>query len=197
MDWIEMRFAEVIANLAECANETGNLTEAKNMIRLLRQRAGIIIGANDYGLGLATNMVAMRSLILNERQIEFAMEGGMRYHDLRRTRNLHLITARQAYKVTPKLPYTAGNLPNPVVAGRIYMDVANAQGFKPRDTANLNNLSVYTAIFNAPVITTLEGANVISIPNTYYVYPLPNLFSQTPGIAQTIGWSGGTFDPYQ
>ncbi|WP_462251206.1 RagB/SusD family nutrient uptake outer membrane protein [Ferruginibacter sp.] len=197
MDWIEMRFAEVIANLAECANETGNLTEAKDMIRRLRQRAGIIAGANDYGLGLATNMAAMRTLILNERQVEFAMEGGMRYHDLRRTRNLHLITARQAYKVTPKLPYTAGNLPNPIVVGRIYLDVANALGFKPRDTANLNNPSVYAAMFNAPAITTLEGSNVISIPNTYYAYPLPNLFSQTPGIAQTIGWSGGTFDPYQ
>jgi starch-binding outer membrane protein, SusD/RagB family len=198
MDWIEMRFAEVIANLAECANETGNLTEAKDMIRRLRQRAGIIAGANDYGLGLATDKVSMRSLILNERQVEFAMEGGMRYHDLRRTRNLHLITARQAYKVTPKLPYTAGNIPGGgPVAGRIYLDVANALGFKPRDTANLNNSLVYTAMFNAPAITTLEGANVISIPNICYVYPLPNIFVQTPGIEQTIGWSGGTFDPYQ
>ncbi|MBL7742187.1 MAG: RagB/SusD family nutrient uptake outer membrane protein [Chitinophagaceae bacterium] len=193
MDWIEMRFAEVILNLAECANETGNLTEAKDMVRLIRQRAGIVAGAYDYGLSIATDAAQMRSLILNERQIEFAMEG-MRYFDLRRTRNLGLITARQSYKVAPKPPYYAGT---GTVAGRIYLDMVNASGFKPRDTANLNNLSVYTAMFNTPVIASLEGSNVINIPDKYYVYPLPNLFTQTPVIQQTIGWSGGTFDPYQ
>ncbi len=197
MDWIEMRFAEVIANLAECANETGNLAEAKNMIRLLRVRAGIVAGTgtNDYGLVVATNQAQMRSLILNERQVEFAMEGGMRYQDLRRTRNLNLITARQAYKVIPKLPYSAGT---GVVAGRIYLDMINAQGNKNRDTANLNNLSVYTSIFTTPVVpSTLEGSNTINIPSKYYVYPLPTLFTQTPGIEQTNGWAGGSFDPYQ
>jgi hypothetical protein len=196
MEWIGLKC--VLQNLAECANETGNLAEAKDMIRLLRIRAGIIVGANDYGLALATDKAGMRSLILNERQIEFAMEGGMRYHDLRRTRNLNLITARQSYKVAAKLPYTAGLIPSGgPVAGRIYLDIANAQGFKPRDTANLNNPSVYAAIFNPPTITSLEGANVINIPASYYVYPLPNLFTQVPGIQQTIGWAGGTFDPYQ
>jgi starch-binding outer membrane protein, SusD/RagB family len=198
MDFIEMRFAEVMANLAECAIETGNITEAKDMIRKLRVRAGIVAGTQDYGLALATTQAQMRTLILNERQIEFAFEGGMRHNDLRRTRNLHLITARQAYKLTPKLPYVAGNAPNPVVAGRIYLDVNNAQGFKPRDTANLNNPSVYSSIFTLPVVpTTLEGSNVLSFPTKYYVYALPNLLSQSPGIAQTNGWAGGNFDPFQ
>ena len=75
MDWIEMRFAEAIMNLAECANETGRLTEAKDMVRLIRQRAGIVAGTFDYGLSIATDAASMRSLILNERMIEFAMEG--------------------------------------------------------------------------------------------------------------------------
>jgi len=48
MDWIEMRFAEVILNLAECANETGRLAESKDMVRKIRQRAGITAGAFDY-----------------------------------------------------------------------------------------------------------------------------------------------------
>jgi starch-binding outer membrane protein, SusD/RagB family len=197
MDWIEMRFAEVILNLAECANETGNLTEAKNMVRLIRQRAGIVAGSFDYGLSVATDVVSMRSLILNERQVEFAMEG-MRNFDLRRTRNLNLITNRLSYKVAPKLPYTAGAIPSGgPVAGRIYLDVLNATGFKPRDTANLN-LSVYTSMFVLPVVTvSLEGSSAISLPDKYYVYPLPTLFTQTPVIRQTIGWAGGTFDPYQ
>ncbi len=194
MDWIEMRFAEVILNLADCANETGNLTEAKNMVRLVRQRAGIVAGAYDYGLSVATNIVTMRSLILNERQVEFAMEGARNF-DLRRTRNLGLITPRLSYKVAVKSPYAAGT---GTTAGITYLDKLNAQGFKPRDTANLNNISVYTSMFVTPGATaSLEGANVINLPAKYYVYPLPTLFTQTPVIEQTIGWAGGTFDPYQ
>jgi starch-binding outer membrane protein, SusD/RagB family len=194
MDWIEMRFAEVILNLADCANETGNLTEAKDMVRLIRQRAGIVAGAYDYGMSVATTTAQMRTLILNERQVEFAMEG-MRNFDLRRTRNLGLITPRLSYKVAVKAPYAAGT---GTTAGITYLDKLNAQGFKPRDTANLNNLSVYTSMFVVPGATaSLEGSNTINLPDKYYVYPLPTLFTQTPVIQQTNGWAGGTFDPYQ
>lgn len=194
MDWIEMRFAEVVLNLAECANETGRMTEAKDRVRQIRQRAGIVAGSFDYGLDVATDIPSMRSLILNERQVEFALEG-KRYYDLRRTRNLNLISARQSFKMAPKPPYYAGT---GSVAGRIYLDMADAAGTKPRDTANLNNKSVYTAIFNTPVIASLEGSNVIDIPEKYYFYALPNFFNQnTFVIEQTIGWANGTFDPLQ
>lgn len=194
MDWIEMRFAEVILNLAECANEVGNLTEAKDMVRLIRQRAGIIQGTANFGLDVATDVVSMRALLLRERQVEFALEG-MRNFDLRRTRNLGLITNRLAYRIAPKPPYYAGT---GTVAGRIYLDQPDAFGVRPRDTANLNNLSVYTSIFNVPPTpTSLEGANVISLPDRYYAYPLPNQFMNIPVIQQTIGWAGGTFNPFE
>ena len=194
MDWIEMRFAEVILNLAECANETGRLVEAKDMVRSIRTRAGIAAGSFDYGMDAATDQTAMRSLILNERQVEFAMEG-KRYWDLRRTRNLNLISARQSYKLAPKPPYYAGT---GSVSGRIYLDLANAAGTKPRDTADLNNPLTYSAMFAAPAIASLEGSNVINIPSNYYFYPLPNFFSQnTFVIQQTAGWINGTFDPLQ
>jgi hypothetical protein len=197
MDWIEMRFAEVILNLAECANETGNLTEAKNMVRLIRQRAGITAGAFDYGLIFATDIPSMRSLILNERQVEFAMEG-MRNFDLRRTRNLGLITPRLSYKVAVKPPYYAGLTRTGALPTDIFLDKPDAFGVKPRDTANLNNPAVYTKIFVTPGVTaSLEGINAISLPDKYYVYPLPTLFTQIPVIRQTNGWAGGTFDPYQ
>lgn len=194
MDWIEMRFAEVVLNLAECANETGRLTEAKDMVRRIRQRAGIVAGSFDYGLSVATDAASMRTLILNERMVEFAMEG-KRTFDLRRTRNLNLITARQSLKFAPKSPYFAGTGTTP---GRIYLDMPNAQGIKPRDTANLNNPSVQAAIFGAPTIASIEGSNVISIPAKYYFYALPNFFSQNSFvIQQTAGWINGTFDPLQ
>jgi starch-binding outer membrane protein, SusD/RagB family len=196
MDWIEMRFAEVVLDLAECANETGRLTEAKDAVRQIRVRAGIIAGTQDYGLALATDMATMRSLILNERMVEFSMEG-KRYWDLRRTRNLGLISARQSYKLAPKSPYVAG-IPTTIDPTKIYIDLANTAGTRPRDTANLNNKLVYTAIYTTPgAIASLEGSNIISIPAKYYFYPLPNFFSQSFFLEQTAGWINGTFDPLQ
>lgn len=193
MDWVEFRFAELVMNLAECANETNRLTEAKNMVRAIRMRAGIQQGTFDYGLDVATDAASMRTLILNERQVEFAMEG-KRYWDLRRTRNLGLITTRQSLKVTPKPPYYAGT---GTTAGRIYLDKADAFGVKPRDTANLNNPAVYTSMFTV-TIASIEGSNVISLPEKYYFYPIPNFFNQASYVmAQTNGWAGGTFDPLQ
>lgn len=197
MDWIEMRFAEVIMNLAECANETGRLTEAKDQVRRIRQRAGIVAGSFDYGLDVATDMTSMRSLILNERMVEFALEG-KRNFDLRRTRNLHLISARQSLKFGAKAPYYPGLTRTGALPTDIFLDKPNALGVKPRDTANLNNPSVQAAIFNAATIATIEGSNVISIPAKYYFYPLPNFFSQQSFvIEQTQGWINGTFDPLQ
>jgi starch-binding outer membrane protein, SusD/RagB family len=195
MDWIEMRFAEVIMNLAECANETGRLAEAKNMVRLIRQRAGIVVGTQDYGLNLATTATQLRDLIMNERMVEFAMEG-KRAFDLRRTRRLHLLTGtiRQGIKWTPKLPYVAGTGTD---ATKIYLDRIYPAGFKPRDTANLNNPAVYAAMFT-PSLVNLDATQPISIPTTYYFYPLPNFFRQSSFVLeQTIGWPGGTFDPLQ
>lgn len=193
MDWIEMRFAEVVMNLAECANETGRMTESKDMVRKIRQRAGIVAGSFDYGLGVASTQAEMRTLILNERRVEFAMEG-KRHADLRRTRNYGMITARQSYKATPKAPYYAGT---GTVAGRIYLDKADALGLRPRDTANLNNPAVFAAMFTQTAAS-LEGSNVISIPDRYYFYALPNFFNQASyTMAQTLGWTGGTFDPLQ
>ena len=93
--------------MAECANETGRLAEAKDNVRRIRQRAGIVAGSFDYGLDVATDAASMRSLILNERMIEFAMEG-KRYWDLRRTRNYGLISARLSYKLSAKPPYYPG-----------------------------------------------------------------------------------------
>ena len=135
----------------------------------------------------------MSDMILKERQVEFEMEG-KRYWDLRRTRNLYLLSTRQSLKCVPKPPYYAGT---GTTAGRIYLDKADAFGVKPRDTANLNNPAVYAAMFTV-TIASLEGSNVISMPERYYFYPLPNIFNQASYVmAQTNGWAGGTFDPLQ
>src|SRR5690606_40791399 len=89
-----MRLAEVILNYAESASEACELTTKKEMIRLIRKRAGIEQGMNDYGLGSVNSVESMRSLLLNERMVEFAFEN-KRNSDLRRTRNWHLLSGEQ------------------------------------------------------------------------------------------------------
>jgi hypothetical protein len=199
IDWIEMRFAEVILNLAECANETDNLTEAKDMVKLIRQRAGIVAGSANYGLDIATDKPSMRTLLLNERQIEFALEG-MRYFDLRRTRNLGLITARQSHIATAKPPYYPGTTRSGALPTDIFLDKADAQGVKPRDTITLNNKFIYSKVFNVIPVNmpvSIESGGTINIPDKYYAYALPSSFLQVPAIQQTIGWSGGSFNPFE
>lgn len=195
MDWIEMRFAEVLLNLAECANATSRTAEAQTLIIKLRARAGIVAGSYNYGLALATTQAQLADLILNERQIEFAMEG-KRYDDLRRTRKFETLTGtvRQGYRWTVKAPYTLGAGTDPT---KIYLEVNNALGFKPRDTANLNNLSVLNAMFTTSVYS-LDTSTPINFPTNYYFYPLPLGFrTSSILIEQTNGWPGGTFDPLQ
>lgn len=51
MDWIEMRYAEVLLNLAECAAEVGNKSdEVYTILKDIRKRAGITANADRlYG----------------------------------------------------------------------------------------------------------------------------------------------------
>lgn len=84
-DFIEMRFAEVVLNLAECAIGVNKLDEGKTLIRSIRVRAGILpgLGGNDYGLSNVTTRDQHFAAVLNERKIEFAYEN-KRFYDLRR-----------------------------------------------------------------------------------------------------------------
>ncbi|WP_158992715.1 RagB/SusD family nutrient uptake outer membrane protein [Mucilaginibacter sp. L196] len=201
MDWIEMRFAEVLLNYAECANAIGNLAECKGLVALLRARAGIAAGSNNYGLNAVTSQAQMTSFLLTEREIEFAMEG-KRTDDLRRTRTFDKLTGTQrlAFRWNVNLPYVAGAVPTSgAVAGRTYIDVYDASGGRVCDTINVNNKAEYERFFSTTT-QSIEPATtpVINYPTTYYFYPLPQNFIATSSvIQQTVGWPGGTFDPLQ
>ncbi|MGC4235778.1 MAG: RagB/SusD family nutrient uptake outer membrane protein [Niabella sp.] len=186
MDWIELRFAEVMLNYAEAANEIGNMEVAKDMVRKIRQRGGIIAGANDYGLALATTQAQMRDLILNERMVEFAFEG-KRTEDLRRTRRYHLlngplyglqVTLKQAdYKAVLE------TVTNPVT-GATY-----------RDGLDMNNRDTVNKYFQYVYVVPSGNGGFSVLPESYF-YSLSNFFIQSsPLLEQTIGWDGGLFDP--
>jgi hypothetical protein len=82
-DFMEMRFAEVVLNLAESAIGINKLAEGKTLIESIRIRAGITNGDGHYGLASVSTRDQHFAAVLNERKIEFAYEG-KRFYDLRR-----------------------------------------------------------------------------------------------------------------
>lgn len=184
LDWIEMRYAEVILNYAECANEMGELALAKSLVKEIRIRAGIIQGTRNYGLDLATSKPEMRDLIMDERMVEFAFEG-KRFHDLRRTRTLHLLKGNINLIVwetkTPAL--------------KTFLETVNSMGVRNRDTVNVNNKDTFNKFFTTSSAI-VSGTGAFTIPDYYYFFGLPSTFmNSSPLLDQTMGWDGGTFDP--
>lgn len=88
-DWIEIRFAEVLMNMGEAANEIGKSSEALQVLYDIRKRAGIQSTDGKYGI-TATNQTEIREAYINERYIEFAYEG-KRWNDLRRWKRFDIL----------------------------------------------------------------------------------------------------------
>jgi hypothetical protein len=184
-DWIEMRLAEVILNLAECAAATNRITEAQNLVILLRKRAGITAGTNNmYGIDPAATPAQMMDLIMNERRIEFAFEG-KRYDDLRRTKRWTALngTVRNGLRINVKSPYTVAIL-----------EAKDANGVALRDKLDLSGVD-YTNYFTTTEFS-LDTQFPINFLSNYYFYGMPlSALQSNTAIQQTIGWPGGTFDP--
>jgi len=82
MPWMEIRYTEVLLNLAEAACGAGEMSEAVSILQRLRHRVGY---TGDCGLAsnLNSDQAACMSAVLYERQIELAFEG-KRFDDMRR-----------------------------------------------------------------------------------------------------------------
>ncbi|MCX2476657.1 RagB/SusD family nutrient uptake outer membrane protein [Pedobacter sp. MC2016-05] len=183
LDWVELRFAEVILNYAECANEIGNIQEAKDLVKLVRIRAGIQPGTKNYGLDLATSKDLMRDLILNERMVEFSFEG-KRSFDLRRTRRYHLLSGNmQTIQWTVKS-----------TALKTELEAVGTNGIRFRESINVNDRTTFDKYFSTSNVNL--GATGFGVLDTYYFFAFPSTFmNSSPLLDQTIGWDGGTFDP--
>ncbi|SDM09500.1 Starch-binding associating with outer membrane [Catalinimonas alkaloidigena] len=179
MDWIEIRFAEVMMNFAEAANEVGQGEEALTQLKRLRERAGIEPGADgNYGLAAGMSRDELFEIIVQERQVEFAFEA-KRYWDLRRWRMFDRLngTRRKGLRTTLK------------------SGITRSQFEAIRDTVDLDNN--YTLYFEDQEYN-LDTQQEIAIPDSYYFDPIsPSDIQKNPELEQTIGWDGGTFDPLQ
>lgn len=201
--WIEMRYAELLLNLAEAANEIGKGSEALTHLMAIRQRAGLDNSNARYGLdaGIEGNKVAMRDAILTERFIELAFEN-KRPVDMRRRRLFNAFngTERQGYFITKTAAFDALTPSTQLLSDRIALE-----GLVLGGTVNLNTPTVYQTYFTTQTYSVEEGSiapgqtgTKINYLSNYYFFDIPqNILSRNPKLTQTNGWPGGTFDPLQ
>ena len=177
-DWIEIRFAEVMLNLAEAAAEIGKLDESYDMLKQIRERAGITPGADGmYGLAVGMDQTQMISAIILERKIELAYEG-KRYWDLRR---------RKLFATELNGTKRHGLLPELVVSTAEFDEV--------KDEFEMD--SDYQTYFKDRVVI-LDQRFDIDFRDNYYFYAIPNRHLESNSkLEQTQGWDNGTFDPYE
>ena len=179
-DWIEIRFAEVLMNYAECAAELGNNDEAYAVLKQIRARAGILAGDNGmYGLKAGLSNDGMTRAIMLERQIEFAFEG-KRLWDLRRRRMLQELNGVRREGRLPALKMTEDE-------------------FAPYKNLETDFENEYDRYFTDVIeIAGEDKVYPLNYPENYYFYPVHSEDLTTNSkLEQTKGWDNGTFDPLE
>lgn len=225
-DVMEMRFAEVVLNLAESAIGAGHLAEGLEGIKAIRERAGVENLDGNYGV-TATGRDELFAAVLNERKIEFAYEG-KRFWDLRRwmlfDQNSPTVsrlglqeqalngTRRTGYYFLVKNQdgsYYVGEQ-DPMIAGDSNAPVIdrNPENYP----AGIDNYEeyldyLYDNYFEITVKDDLDRTNAtptwqFTWYDEYYFFGLnEDILSGSPYLEQTQGWDGingmGTFDPLQ
>ena len=175
-DWIEIRFAEVLMNYGECANELGKTDEALDVLYQIRKRAGILSGTGHYGI-TATSQEDIREVYVNERFIEFAYEG-RRWNDLRRWKR---------YDILNKMKHRSILYP-------VIKDNANIENF---DWTSDMSDSAVRKMFRFDYIENLDRTETdfFNLNEKYMFYPIhKEVIDRNSKIEQNKEW-GGTFDP--
>lgn len=197
-DWMEIRYAEVLLNLAEAAagiNKTAQTDESYTGMIAVRKRAGIDAGTGSlYGLAAGMTRAQLFNAILFERKIEFAFEG-KRFWDLYRWKKVSDFNGWTRNRVRIVLKTGTG-----IPTAAQLKDAANANN---RDVQNLDVMmqSYFTTTRNnnhdaTNAITKLD-ASPINFLSTYYFFPIPMAaITNNPSLIQNNNW-GGSFDPLQ
>ena len=178
-DWPEIRYTEVLFNLAEAANETGKPDEAVQILKDIRERAGIEPGVDGmFGLKANMDQTELREAILHEKYIEMLFEG-KRFWDLRRHRMLDRLDGMRKYGIMAM-----------TVNGRTY-DQVTAEDF-----AAAQNYQLLPEDFTYEVVELItEGPKQMVMPEKYYFFPIQlNHIDRNANLEQNSGW-GGSFNP--
>lgn len=169
-DWVEIRFAEVLMNYGEAANEVGKPDEALRVLYDIRKRAGILPGAdNRYGIQARTKE-EIREAYKKERFVEFAFEG-KRWDDIRRWRAFDILNDQKT-RYTLKYTLKKG-APLPKIT-------QSMEEFYPN--------------FKVEVVEDSPGYRY-DVKESYYFYGIPRKhLERNSKLEQNKDW-GGTFDP--
>jgi hypothetical protein len=177
-DWVEMRFAEVLLNHAECSAETGKSSEAYDILKQIRKRAGIQPGADGmYGLESGMTGSKLIKTVLLERKIELAFEG-KRYWDLRRRRLFaEELNGTKRHGIYPQL-----------------RTMKKEDFLKIQSTVDINK--DYSTYFKDSYIV-IDKVFPINFKDNYHFYAIPTTHLETNSkLQQTQGWDNGDFNPY-
>ena len=175
VDWLEIRYAEVLFNYAEMANEKGFTEVAYDVLKQIRQRAGIEPGDDNlYGLKANMSVEEMRQALLDEKRLEFCFEG-QRFWDLRRHRLLHsFLNGQHKFGCLATL--------KPGISMQDAMERAKTYTLLPDEF-------VYKAEdlqFQDP-----NSENAMYTPETYYFFPISKgEIEKNPNLEQNEGWGG-------
>jgi hypothetical protein len=221
-DYMEMRFAEVVLNLAESAIGINSLAEGKTLIGKIRERAGIVATDGAFGIADAVTRDQLFGAVINERKVEFAYES-KRFWDLRRwmlfnndfgtctrlgqtpidgmrRKGLFFVAQR-----SPGVNYVGTTDPFLPVNGVAPVADRNPSIFPTGITTYDQYVDYfYTNYLSVQVKDNLESTAVTNWTfkwyNQYYFFGIPSAaLNSAPYLGQTQGWSGGAtiFDPLQ
>ena len=179
VDWVEIRFAEVLMNYGEAANETGRTGEALQVLYNIRRRAGIESTDGRYGI-TASSQNDIREAYMNERYIEFAFEG-KRWDDLRRWRRFDLMN-KQVYRSSLWL----------VIDDYSVVESGNFDWTKDMFDADTRGM------FHFDYIECVDGDKNLyrfNLDDKHYFYPIKqDDLDRNSKLEQNNEW-GGSFDP--
>jgi len=222
-DFMELRFAEVVLNLAESAIGIDKINDGIAGIKSIRERAGIENKDDAYGLSGITSRDQAFAAVLNERKIEFAYEG-KRFWDLRRWMlfnddygTLSRLgmqpldgTRRTGYYITVKTltgtDYVGASDPM-IKSGSSNAPVIEREpAVLPTGFANYDAYLdyLYDNYFKITEKNDLDNTSATNWTfkwyNEYYFFGLnQSILSASPYLEQTQGWNSlngaGTFDP--
>ncbi len=180
VDYIVMRLAELMFIYAEAANENGYSDVAIDLLKQIRQRAGIEPGTDGlYGLKVG-NREEIRQAILDERNVELCFEGH-RFMDLRRTRNMMILDKLEKFGVEAIAINPDGS----------DMDMETARS----KAANFELLpeNFRYVIHQVPLTASAEMQFVVE--ENFYFFPIQEVkIIENPNLEQNIDWEG-TFNP--
>ncbi len=202
--WIELRYAEVMLNLAECANELGNQSEALTNVRAIRERAGIESGGGEFGISNSVSKEELRELIMIERQVEFAFEN-KRYWDLRRRKmyredlgnNVKMLNGTQrlglSYRANGSWGRAITDKTSPYYG---IMRIDTAYQFGHIDMNDPNSVKTYWTT-SVRKMDLYQGQNIeLDYKALYDFFAVPSsMLQKSVAVEQTLGWLNGTFDP--